>query len=116
MPKTQEVGAKSATVLTATNSANMDFTADSCYADKKTHLVVSVSSDQTVTLTMKFGNSKRGDLIASLPHTFTETVTGGTTLLVVMPLVPGWDTGRIYLANASGSTATYTMDAGLEEV
>ena len=115
MSKTQPLGAVAATVITATNSAAIDFSAESYYADKKTHAVVSVSSDQTVTLTMKFGNSKRGDAIGSLPHTFTETVTGGTSLLVVVPLVPGWDMGRIYLANASGSAATYTMDAGLEE-
>lgn len=115
MSKAQPLGATAGTVITATSSPSIDFTAESYYADKKTHAVVSVSSDQTVTLTMKFGNSKRGELISALPHTFTETVTGGTSLLVVMPLVPGWDMGRIYLANASGSTATYTMDAGLEE-
>jgi len=113
MDSTQSCGRISGTVLTGANSANLDITAAGAYLEYRSVLKILVSSDQSVTLTVKLGRAE--DSISSLPHTLTESVTGGTTLMVVIPVVPGIMAARIYLANASGSTATYTVDAGVEE-
>lgn len=112
MSKTQALGRKSNTVPASTNSANIDL-ADPTYATRKSVLKVVVTSTQDGTLTMKIGDTT--DAIGSLPHTFTEAVTASTSLMVVLPMVPGCDAARVYLANGSGGTATYTIHAGLEE-
>lgn len=115
MSKTQPVGRHRAkTIPASTNSDPIDWTAASYYAERKTNLVVFITSTHGGTLYMMFGDETDTDFSA-LPHTITETVTANSTLGFVCPFPAGCNQGRVYFANASGSAATYNMHAGLEE-
>lgn len=109
MANTKDIGRKSGTVVTAANSAQLGF--QLLESHDKAALAILATSTQAVTLTVKLGTA--ADTAGSLPHTITQAVAANTTLLTVIPMVPGVSQGEIYLANASGSTATYTLDAGL---
>lgn len=111
--KTQALGRRANTVPASTNSDLLDFTADSCYAERKSVLKILVTSTQDGTFYAKVGDAT--DSIGSLPHTFSEPVTANTSLLLVIPWVPGCTVGRLYLANGSGGAATYVFHAGIEE-
>ena len=114
MSNTQPLGRRSnASLPVSTASDNLDWSADSYYADRKSVLKVLITSTQAGTLSMKFGT--KADAIGSLPHTITESVSANTSLLLVVPLIPGVDAGRIFFTNGSGGVTSYTFDAGLEE-
>ena len=113
MSNTQPLGRRSNTVPASQNSEILDFTADSKYAERKSVLKIVVTSTQDGTFYAKIGDGT--DVISSLPHTFSEAVTANTSLMLVIPWIPGCTAGRIYLANGSGGAATYTYHAGLEE-
>lgn len=109
----QPLGRVSNTIAASTNSANLDFTAASLYAERKSVLKILVTSTQAGTMYVKIGDAV--DSIDALPHTLSEAVTANTSLMLVIPWVPGCTVGRIYLTNGSGGAATFTFHAGIEE-
>lgn len=106
----------SSTIATGvTNQKVLDFNV----LDPKSELVITVTTDKALTVVVWVG--RQTDAPSSYIHKFSmaadNTIEGDSypiTRTFVVLLNPAIPFGRISLNNSSGATATFTLDAGVQ--
>lgn len=73
-------------------------------------VLLTVTSNVALTITGKMGGPD--DVFGALPHTLDSQTHAIGSKTYILPVNPGCRKFEFFFANASGSTATYTADAG----